>query len=82
MEALTRIDANRQGFIIVTDESCKVLGVLTDGDVRRAIVQGYIASESISAIYTKNAKTVSVHDGFEIVTELFKNESIIFFANR
>lgn len=76
--ALTQIDANRQGFVVVTDENGKVLGVLTDGDVRRAIIRGYVASESISTIYTKNAKTVSVHDGFETVTELFKNESIKF----
>ena len=78
VEALTQIDANRQGFVVVTDEKCRVLGVLTDGDARRAIITGRIASESISTIYTKNAKTVSVHDGFEIVTELFKNEAIKF----
>ena len=78
VDALTQIDANRQGFVVVTDENDRVLGVLTDGDVRRAIIRGCVASESISAIYTKNAKTVSVHDGFEIVTELFKNEAIKF----
>ena len=78
VEAITQIDANRQGFVIVTDEECKVLGVLTDGDVRRAIIKGFTSSESISTIFTKNAKAVSVHDGFETVTELFKNEAIKF----
>ncbi len=78
VEALTQIDANKQGFVIVTDEACKVLGVLTDGDVRRAIIKGITSSESISTIFTKKAKSVSVHDGFETVTELFKNEAIKF----
>ena len=78
VEALTQIDANRQGFVIVTDDGGIVLGVLTDGDVRRAIIKGCIASESISTIFTKNAKTVSIHDGFETVTELFKNVAIKF----
>lgn len=77
-EALTRIDANRQGFVIVLDENGCVLGVLTDGDVRRAIIRGCVASESISTIYTKNAKMVSIRDGFETVTELFKSEAIKF----
>lgn len=78
LDALTQIDANKQGFVVVTDENGRVLGVLTDGDVRRAIIKGYVVSEPISTIYTKNAKTVSVHDGFETVTELFKNEAIKF----
>ena len=78
LEALTQIDANRQGFVIVTDDYGTVLGVLTDGDVRRAIINGSTALESISTIYTKNAKSVSTYDGFEAVTELFKNESIKF----
>lgn len=78
VEALTKIDGNRQGFVVVTDEDGCVLGVLTDGDVRRAIIKGVTASEAISTIYTKRAKTVSIHDGFETVTELFKNEAIKF----
>ena len=78
VEALTQIDANRQGFVVVTDETGKVLGVLTDRDVRRAIIKGFTALETITDIYTKNAKTVSVHDGFETVTEMFKNEAIKF----
>lgn len=78
VEALTKIDANRQGFVVVADEDGVVLGVLTDGDVRRAIIKGCTASESISTIFTKNAKSVSIHDGFETVTELFKNEAIKF----
>lgn len=78
VEALAQIDANRQGFVVVVDEDDGVLGVLTDGDVRRAIIKGHTALESVSTIFKKNAKTVSVHDGFEAVTELFKNVAIKF----
>ena len=78
INALTKIDANKQGFVIVVDEDDKVLGVLTDGDVRRAIINGRTAEESISNIYTSNAKKVSVNDGFDIVTELFKSQAIKF----
>ena len=47
LDALVRIDANRQGFVIVVDEEDRVLGVLTDGDVRRAIIAGRTPEESI-----------------------------------
>ena len=76
--ALAKIDSNKQGFVIVLDEEGIVKGVLTDGDVRRAIIKGRTASESISEIYTRNARTVSLQDGFDVVTELFKNEAIKF----
>ena len=76
--ALTKIDANKQGFVIVVDDDNKVLGVLTDGDVRRAIIKGRSSSETIATFYTSDAKTVSIQDGFDTVTELFKNESIKF----
>lgn len=78
IDALAKIDANKQGFVIVVDDEDRVLGVLTDGDVRRAIIKGRISAESITTIYTSNAKTVSIYDGFELVTELFKNEAIKF----
>lgn len=76
--ALSQINDNRQGFVIVVDDEEKVLGVLTDGDVRRAIIKGKTASESISDIYTQKGKTVSLSDGFEVVTELFKSQAIKF----
>lgn len=78
IDALKKIDANKQGFVIVVDEHEVVLGVLTDGDIRRAIIRGLLAHESVTTVYTKNAKTVSASDGFETVTELFKSQAIKF----
>jgi mannose-1-phosphate guanylyltransferase/mannose-6-phosphate isomerase len=78
IDVLTRIDKNKQGFVIIVNMDDIVQGVLTDGDVRRAIIGGYNIFESVSAIFTRNAKTVSVYDDFEVVTELFKNQSIKF----
>lgn len=78
VDALKKIDANRQCFVVVIDAEDVVLGVLTDGDIRRAIIKGTMNAESIATIYTKNAKTVQVTDGFETVTELFKNQAIKF----
>lgn len=78
IDALQKIDSNRQGFVIVIDEAAVVHGVLTDGDIRRAIIRGCTVSEVVSKVYTKDARSVKVNDGFETVTELFKNQSIKF----
>ena len=78
IEALNKIDVNRQGFVVVVDENDLVLGVLTDGDIRRGIIKGYTAAEPIESFYTRNAKTVHIEDGLSTVTELFKNQAIKF----
>lgn len=78
LEALSKIDANQQGFVIVVDEDSRVQGVLTDGDVRRAIIKGYTSSDPVVSIYTKKAKVIYDSEGFECVTELFKNQAIKF----
>lgn len=78
IDALIQINANRLGFVIVIDDDSKVLGVLTDGDIRRAFIKGNTSSDPISAVYTRNPKTVRVTDGFDTVTELFKSQAIDF----
>ena len=78
LDALKKIDANTFGFLIVVSGLDKFLGVLTDGDIRRAFIRGYTADEKVSTIYNKEAKTISVTDGFEPVIELFKSQGIKF----
>lgn len=77
-DALEKIDANRHGFVIVVDCHDHVLGVLTDGDVRRGILKGAGISCPVREIYTRNAKVVGVDEGFNAVIGLFRNQSIKF----
>lgn len=44
-DAIKKIDDNGEGLIFVVDEKEKVIGVLTDGDFRRAILNGISLSE-------------------------------------
>ena len=76
--ALKIIDANKQGFVIILDDWNTVQGVLTDGDIRRAFIRGCTKYESVSSVCTKQPRMVRVSDGFEVVTESFKNQSIKF----
>ncbi len=61
-EALTVMTKGRQGVTIIVDDSNRSIGILTDGDIRRA----FIKFDKISEIYlpdiiTKNPKTIT-HD--------------------
>lgn len=78
LDALKKIDANMCGFLIVVSGLGKFLGVLTDGDIRRAFIRGYTANETVSSIYNKKTRTISITDGFDTVVELFKNQRIKF----
>ena len=78
IEALKKIDANRLGFVIIVDRDDRILGVLSDGDIRRAYIRGYNEQELIATVYTKNAIVVNYKEGFARVIELFKDQSIKF----
>lgn len=78
LEALKKIDNNKKGFLIVLDNKENVLGTLTDGDIRRALIKGTSVAEPIDSIYTRAFKSLMLSDGVAGATEMFKNESIKF----
>lgn len=78
MDALKKIDNNKQGFVIVTDSEGVVRGVLTDGDIRRGLIGGKPVSARVCDFYTKEATTVPVTDGLNRIIDLFKDERIKF----
>ena len=76
MEALIKIDKNNKGFLIVLNEEQKVIGVITDGDIRRLFIQGFVASDSI--IFKSSLKYLKDTDNFHEICDLFKNEKTSF----
>lgn len=77
-EALRQIDKNKHGFLVVLGQDNKVLGTLTDGDIRRALIAGRQIEEPVNNIYNRNMKTIGCISSISDVTEIFKNESIKF----
>ncbi|MCL2864048.1 MAG: CBS domain-containing protein [Lachnospiraceae bacterium] len=78
LEALIKIDKNNNGFLIVTDDSNKVVGTLTDGDIRRAYIAGYDSKTNISNICIKKFKFLMYTDSVSDVIEIFKIRAIKF----
>ena len=53
-EALRQLDKSGESCLIVVNNKSKLLGTLTDGDVRRVILKGKFLKDKISGIYEKN----------------------------
>lgn len=52
--ALRALDGNRMGIVFVMDAERRVVGVLTDGDVRHAFVRGFGLHSLVADIMTRN----------------------------
>ena len=53
-EALRQLDRTNKGCLVVVNKRNKLLGTLTDGDVRRVILKGKFLKDKINGIYEKN----------------------------
>lgn len=78
MEALKIIDHNTKGFVVVIDTQEKVLGVLTDGDVRRAFICGKSIDDKISSVMKQKFTFLRVDAHLTDAIEVFKNSAIKF----
>ena len=73
-EALSKIDANKKGFLIIHNQFSEVVGVITDGDIRRALLIDSSLDSSINNIYTKKFNYLSESSSFDNVCEMFREE--------
>jgi len=73
-EALNKIDKNKKGFLVILDQNATVVGVLTDGDIRRALLLGSNLDTSINKVYTKDYNYLASNSSFDEVCEMFRVE--------
>lgn len=72
-DALIQMDKNAQGLLFVVNGP-KLLGVITDGDVRRAIISGKTIQNSISLFYNKNYKYLPLTASVEKIQMSLSNK--------
>ncbi len=53
IDVLDKINSNEKGVVFVVDSTNKILGVMTDGDIRRALLNNVKLNDSIQDIYNK-----------------------------
>ncbi|MFO7568345.1 MAG: KpsF/GutQ family sugar-phosphate isomerase [Smithellaceae bacterium] len=77
IEAITRIDRMNVGFVLVTDKRNNLIGILTDGDVRRLVSKGVsFEGVSIDDIMTLNPKTIDEKASLAETVEFMQKKEI------
>lgn len=72
IDALNIININLTGTAFVIDENKTLLGTITDGDIRRAIIDNIPLNNSIEPVYNKNCIYVHENHGNEELKEVFR----------
>jgi len=66
LDAIKKIDTSSLQIALVVDENNKLLGTVTDGDIRRGILKGISLSESVQRIMNPSPVVSRVGEGREI----------------
>jgi dTDP-glucose pyrophosphorylase len=69
-QALEIIDSGSMKIALVADDKEKLLGTLSDGDIRRAILGGHSVDAMIETIYNQTPTTCSINDSREKILQL------------
>jgi len=64
-EAMQTIDTGAMKIAVVIDEKGRLIGTLTDGDIRRGLLRGLILEDSIESIIQKNPLVAYVNESKE-----------------
>lgn len=78
-ESLLIMTRLRTGYVLVVDNSKKLIGVLTDGDIRRSIMNSISNLEySVENVMATNPVSVSIDTKIQVAEDLMKSKKIKF----
>lgn len=75
-DAMQKIDDNKNRFIVIVNDELLFKGIITDGDIRRAILNNLTINDSIELILKNQYEYVTVNSIFYDVCEKFKSDKI------
>ena len=73
IKALKKIEANHKGFLIVESDK-KVIGTITDGDIRRHLLKNSSLDLQINKIINKEFKFINEDTPYEHIYKLLDND--------
>ncbi|MBE9547696.1 MAG: KpsF/GutQ family sugar-phosphate isomerase [Proteobacteria bacterium] len=77
LEAVDEIDKKNLGFVLITDRENQLLGILTDGDVRRCVKKGIIFKEkNVDDLMTRSPKTIDENISVAQAIEAMEKDEI------
>ncbi len=75
-EALVKIEKNKHRSLVVVDNSNKVVGTVSDGDIRKGLINRILLEASVSKVMNLNYKKIFCNQ--EVDLEEFFNLNNIF----
>lgn len=82
-DAIRCIDRNADGITLVVDADSRLIGTITDGDIRRAIMSGYDLNTPVSELLKNKADSpypepisASIEDSNETLLQIMQERSI------
>lgn len=72
LETIKIIDDSSLQIAIVIDEDKKVLGTVTDGDIRRGILKNISLDSTVDKIMNRNPVLASIHDSLKKIEMIIK----------
>jgi arabinose-5-phosphate isomerase len=76
-KALREMDEKNKGFILITDRKNQLLGILTDGDLRRLIRRGEnFENRAIDEFMTRSPKTIEENTSVARTIETMQQQEI------
>jgi arabinose-5-phosphate isomerase len=81
IEAVAEIDRRNLGFVLITDKKNHLLGILTDGDVRRHVKKGEdFRTKTVNDLMTASPKTIDENLSLAKTLEAMEKHEITTFA--
>lgn len=77
-EVIKKLDKNNIKFLIVVDQSKKLVGTITDGDIRRGLLKGVTINNKASDIMRKNPIFSKVGENKDINTKVMIKHKIVY----
>ena len=66
-EAIQLLERDDNKIVLVADEVGRLIGTITDGDIRRALLKGYTLKDNISGVMNSNPKAVALGEDKDVI---------------
>ena len=76
-EAVELLEKVRLGIVLVTDEHNKLLGTVTDGDIRRGLIDHVTLDNQVNIIMTRNPAVASISDDRMKIREMMTDHDLL-----
>lgn len=75
-DSIASIDRNQKGIVFVVDEAGRLLGTVTDGDIRRGLLRGVGLDEPVDSIINASPASASKDADRAVLRELMRERGV------